>query len=196
MHGIILLQLKRFVVDSYGRDAWNALLQEADLDRTLFIPATTYSDETVVEIVVTAADLTGESPRDLQYEFGQYIVPSLIDTYGVHVDADWSGLELIENVEAYIHEALRAKDISEFAPPGLATERRGDDRVLVTYSSDRQLCDVARGILVGIGEHYDESWTVAEMQCMHDGHSRCELLVTREPSPGRRTVADEPISTD
>lgn len=180
MHGIILYGLKHFVVDEYGDDAWNAVLQEADVDQTLFIPSTTYSDDVVLEIVTTGAELTGAEPAELQYEFGRYIVPSLVETYGVHVDTNWSSLELIENVETYIHEALRQKDLGEYTPPGLGAERNGPDAVLVTYASDRQLCHVARGILDGIADYYDESWTVTEQTCMHDGASRCEILVERD----------------
>lgn len=189
MHGIILRELKHFVVDGYDQDAWNAVVEAAGIDRSLFVPVTTYPDEYVYEIVEAASELTGESPEDLQYEFGRYVVPSPVETYGVHADADWSGLELVENVEEYIHEALRAKNLSKFTPPGIDAERRGDDRVLVTYSSDRMLCDLARGILQGVADHYEESWRIVEQRCMHDGDSECELLVER----GRPT-ADVPAT--
>lgn len=177
MHGIILKELKHFVVDTYDQDAWNAVVDEAGIDRSLFVPVTSYPDEYVFELVGAAAELTGESAEDLQYEFGRYVVPSLVETYGVHVDADWTGLELLENVEEYIHEALRAKNLSEFTPPGIDAERRGDDRILVTYSSDRMLCNVARGVLQGVADHYEESWQITERRCMHDGDEKCELLV-------------------
>lgn len=189
MHGIILKELKHFVVDAYDEDAWNAVVEESGVERSLFVPVATYPDEYVFEIVGAAAELTGEPAEELQFEFGRYVVPSLVDTYGVHVDADWTGLELLENVEEYIHEALRAKNLSEFTPPGIGAERRGDDRVLVTYASDRGLCNVARGILQGVADYYEESWDVTERRCMHDGNERCEILVERgQPS------ADVPAS--
>lgn len=186
MHGVILYGLKQFVLDTYDEDAWGAIVEGADIDRQLFVPVTDYPDEYVVAIVEAAADLTGNSPATLQREFGRYVVPQLVETYGVHVDAEWTGLELVENVEAYIHEALRAKNLSEFAPPAIGAGRVGDGRVLVTYGSDREMCDVAKGILEGIADYYEESWTVTERTCMHDGDARCEILVEQAP-----TLADE-----
>jgi predicted hydrocarbon binding protein len=82
-------------------------------------------------------------------------------------------------VETYIHEALRAKNLSEFAPPELSAERVGDDRVSITYASDRELCDLAKGLVRGIGAYYDEPLAVNEPACMHDGDPHCELVVTR-----------------
>lgn len=182
MHGIVLYGLKKFVIDTYDRDAWRAIQERADVQGGLYVPVTNYPDEEVFEIVGAASELTGESPEDLQYAFGRYIVPKLVETYGVHVDGEWTGLDLVENVEEYIHQSLRENRISDFAPPGIGAHRLDERRVVVTYGSDRGLCALARGILAGIADHYEEPWTVTERQCMHDGHGRCELLVEQAPN--------------
>lgn len=199
MHGIILYGLKKFVVDTYDESAWQAVRERADVEGGLYIPVTTYPDEDVFELIGAASELTGESPEDLQYAFGRYIVPKLVETYGVHVDRDWTGLDLVENVEKYIHQALRAKKIADFAPPGIGAERLDERRVLVTYGSDRQLCHVARGILDGVADYYEEPWTISERTCMHDGDARCEFLVEQSPTSAtaagtarsRRSVSDD-----
>lgn len=187
MHGIVLYALKKFVHDAYDEQAWEAIVDRAEIDRTLFVPVTDYPDEYVFELVGAAADLTGQSERAIQYEFGRWIVPTLVETYGVHVSGDWGGLDLVANVEEYIHEALRAKQLSEFAPPGIGAERLGDDRVRVRYASDREMCDLARGILDGVAAFYDEDWTVEEHRCMHDGAARCEFTVRRTPATAEAT---------
>ena len=46
------------------------------------------------------------------------------------------------------------------------------------YSSPRQLCDLAHGFILGVGDHYDEAVAVRHLQCMHDGSERCLMAVT------------------
>ncbi|WP_435347120.1 heme NO-binding domain-containing protein [Haloarchaeobius sp. HRN-SO-5] len=178
MHGIILKGLKDFVVDTYDQQTWNQICEAADIERRLYVPVTEYPDEHVFALVEAAVDLSGEEPADLLRAFGRFVVPQLVQTYGVHVDEDWTGLDLIENVERYIHQALRSKNISTFDPPGIDARRIDAGTVVVDYDSDRQLCDVAMGLVQGIGEHYDESLDVEERQCMHDGAPSCKFVVT------------------
>jgi predicted hydrocarbon binding protein len=53
------------------------------------------------------------------------------------------------------------------------------DEVVVVYQSGRRLCPVAKGIIRGIGAHYDDPLAVSEESCMHEGADVCELVVTR-----------------
>jgi predicted hydrocarbon binding protein len=179
VHGIVLKGLKDFVVESYDRETWSTLQREAGLPHRLYVPVTEYPDEDVLALVETASRLTEIPVAELLESFGRFIVPPLVETYGVHVDADWTGLELIANVETYIHLALRAKQISTYTPPELESEWRGADTVRVVYRSDRQLCDLARGIIKGVGDYFDEPYEIEEPVCMHEGGDHCELLVTR-----------------
>jgi len=184
MHGIILNGLKKFVVDSYDHATWEQIRSTASVENTLYVPVTEYPDEHVQELVATASELSDEPAPALLRSFGRYVVPILVQFYGVHIDDGWDGLDLVENVEASIHEALRAKNISEFDPPEIFAERTGPDEVVVYYGSDRELCDVARGILEGVADHYEESWDITERNCMHDGADRCEIRVRRTGGAG------------
>lgn len=178
MHGIIFKGLKDFVIETYDQETWAAICEAADAPRRLYLPVSTYPDEHLFELIEAAVELSGEETPDLLRAFGQSVIPSLVQTYGIHVDEDWTGLELVENVEEYIHEALRAKKISEFTPPAIETRRVDEATVLVEYGSDRMLCDVTMGLIEGIGEHYGEPLDVEEIACMHDDAPKCELVVT------------------
>lgn len=180
MHGIVLKGLKDFVVSAYDHEAWLAVQRAADREGEVYVPVTEYDDADVLDLVAGASEVTGEDVPTLLDEFGRFLVPPLVETYGVHVDEGWTGLELVANVETYIHRALRAKRLSEYTPPALAAEWLADDRVRVTYSSDRELCPLAVGLIEGVGTYYDEPFAVEEGTCMLDGDDRCEILVARE----------------
>ncbi|MGM0592589.1 MAG: V4R domain-containing protein, partial [Halobacteriota archaeon] len=68
---------------------------------------------------------------------------------------------------------------SSYTPPALRAGWIDDNRVGVIYDSERQLCHLAKGLIEGIGEYYDEPLNVEEVQCMHDGGDECRLVVSR-----------------
>ncbi|RKD93865.1 heme-NO-binding protein [Halopiger aswanensis] len=184
VHGIILKGLKDFVTEEYDEETWTALHEAAGLRTRLYVPVTEYPDEIVLELVDAATDLTGLEEEALLAAFGRFLVPHLLSTYGVHVDREWTGLELIANVETYIHEALRAKQTGEFTPPELRTRRVDDRRVALAYESDRGLCALARGLLEGIADYYDEPLHIEQRRCMHEGADCCVFVVTRRRADG------------
>lgn len=177
MHGIILSKLKGFVIDSHGNDAWKQLVDEADLDSGMFLPTQSYDDSTVVAIIKTASEMTGTSSPELQRAFGEYLSSDLLQMYDSLIDTDWTALDLIEHTEEQIHTVVRLQKPNA-SPPELESERHSPDEVVVRYGSDRQLCDVAKGIIQGVSDHYNEQLTIKEPQCMHRGHPQCKLVVS------------------
>ena len=182
MHGIVLKGLKDFVTTEYDEAAWLEIQRAAGLEGQIYVPVTEYDDADVLGLVEAASEVSGEAVPDLLDAFGRFLVPPLVEVYGVHVDADWTGLELVANVETYIHEALRAKQLSTYTPPALSSEWVDDETVRVTYDSERELCPLAKGLLYGVGSYYGEQFAVSEESCMGEGDDACELLV--ESAPG------------
>lgn len=177
MHGIILKGLKDFVVEQYDEETWRTLQSEAGVEGEIYVPVTEYPDEHVLSLVQAATEMTGIPTPDLLEAFGRFLVPPLVETYGVHVDVDWTGLELIANVESYIHTALRAKQLSTYTPPELSSRWIDENRVELVYTSERGLCHLARGLVAGVGEYYDEPFEITETACVHDGDDECVFSV-------------------
>ncbi|NHN40587.1 hypothetical protein G9C85_02910 [Halorubellus sp. JP-L1] len=188
MHGIVMKAMKDFVVETYDESTWRAIQAEAGLDGKLYVPVSEYDDGEALALVAAASALSGEDEGDLLYEFGRFIVEPLVSTYGVHVEGEWSGLDLLANVETYVHEALRAKRLSEFTPPELEAERVDEDVAVVRYGSDRELCMLAEGIVDGVGEFYGDSYDIAHETCQLEGDPHCDLVVRRVPN--ERAAAD------
>jgi predicted hydrocarbon binding protein len=174
MHGIVFKQLKGHVVDEHGRDAWTDVVEDVEAGRQAYLPVRTYPDEEFTALLSAAADLGGGDERALQRALGVDLGAALYDTYASQIDSDWAYFDLLEHVET-VHEAARAGGDAE--PPHLEADRTGDQRVAVTYGSDRQLCDVGKGIAEGLAEEYGVDVSVRERSCMHEGGRECELVV-------------------
>jgi predicted hydrocarbon binding protein len=176
MHGVVFTELKSFVTETYGEEAWQSILDSADTGTTIYLPTSRYPDEEALAIVAAASEATGVPVPDLLEAFGEYLADSLMTMYAAQIDDEWDVFDLLERIETQIHTVLRMQD-DEIDPPELACERTGEEEVVIDYRSDRELCDLGRGLVAGVAEAYDRPLSVLERQCMHDGAGSCEMVV-------------------
>lgn len=180
MHGIILLELNRFVESRLGSAAWREVIVEAGLSSFVYLPTQIYPDADVLSIISALSRKTGREPSHLLEEFGAYIVPSLATLYAALIDGNWTMLDLLEHTESTIHRVVRIRAPGA-APPQIKCTRLGRDEVEIVYSSGRKLCALARGILRGLAVLYEVTATVGEPECMLKGRPACRITVKTEP---------------
>lgn len=179
MHGIVMVGLREFVLDAFDERTWELLKREAT-DRTdFYLPLQTYPDEELLRLVEVAVERLEIPQDDLLFSFGAFLVGSLSETYNAYLDDRWDALDLLANTESVIHTALRDRTTGEFRPPALRTERVDEDTVVVEYTSNRQICPFARGLIDGLGEQFGEELVLEEPLCMQAGDDRCKFVVTR-----------------
>ncbi len=178
MHGIIHLELDKFVVAGFGRPAWEKLLEKTNLTDRLYTPVQTYPDDDIVRIVGAAVEMTGKSQTEILEAFGEHVVPTYLHVYGALLDSDWKTLDVIEHTEETIHRVVRMRQPGA-APPRLHVARTSPEEVVVTYDSPRKLCAVARGIVRGIAKHFGERVAISDRACMHRGDSKCVIAIRR-----------------
>lgn len=176
MHGIIFIQLQKFVETNYENHTWHALLKDADLSHRIYLPFKEYPDEDVMSIVTRISSATKVPTGTLLEDFGTFIVGDLVKLYGSFINRDWRTLDLIENTEEMVHKALRRRDPNA-KPPVISCLRQHSNSLIVIYRSHRQMCAVAKGIIRGVGKYYQEIINVEESKCMHNGHDHCRIHV-------------------
>ncbi len=177
MHGIIFVELRKFVGDALGPDGWRELLSNAGLHGKHYLATGPYPDEDLRALVGAASERMGTEATPLLERFGRFMVPDLIATYRALVDPGWRTLELIENVEKTIHAVVRLRDAGA-EPPRLNCRRDRSDAVMVIYASPRRLCAVARGMCRGVADHYGERVAIREPLCMLQGAEACNIEVS------------------
>lgn len=155
MHGLIFVELKKFVGFSHGAEAWRESLDKTGDAHRIYLPSRSYPDDELIGLLGAASALTGNTRDALLEAFGEFIVPDLVQVYRAHINRTWKTLELVENTEATMHRVVRRVNRGA-TPPELKVERTGSNEVVVVYASARKLCALAKGILRGIGKHYDE----------------------------------------
>lgn len=181
MHGLIVNQLRQFLVEAHGRETWAQINESAHValgDRPSIDRV--YDDADVIALVVAAATLTHTEPQKLLEAFGAFLAPTLLRVYAPLIDSRWRTLDIVEHTEEHIHTAVRLRDPTA-GPPYLTAKRTAPDRVVVHYTSPRRLCGVAEGIVRGIATHFAETVAVRQRRCMLRGDTECELVVSTAP---------------
>jgi predicted hydrocarbon binding protein len=178
MHGLIYSELKRFVVSSYGAEAWNGILKDAGMPGKVFMPTQVYDDEALTSIVSAAASKTSLKENEIHEAFGQFMGPDLYKMYQTQINPTWKTLDLIEHTEEMVHRQVRLKTPGA-KPPYLKTQRTDPNSVTILYTSPRKLCGVAKGIAKAISHQYDEKVEIKEPQCLLRGDERCEIIVSK-----------------
>jgi hypothetical protein len=175
MHGIIFSELQTYAEAKHGRGTWDVLLRKANLENRVHVPTQVYADSEIISLVMAACAMTGLSVSAVLEDFGQFIVPSLLRMYGYLLKPEWRTLDVIDKTEETVHAVVRIKN-PEAKPPNLKTQRLSPNEVLLVYTSSRQMCGLAIGIGVGLGQYFGETVVADQTMCMHKGATRCEIL--------------------
>lgn len=177
MHGIIFVELKKYVETRVSAEAWRAVHEASGVPTKIYMAVRPYDDAELVALVQTASTMTGTPVPVILKDFGHFIVPDLMKTYRSFMDPSWRTLEVLEFTESHVHTKVRTMTKGAM-PPFIEPVRTAPNQVDITYRSARQLCPVAEGIIEGIAAHFGEEITMTHDKCMHRGDAACELRVT------------------
>ena len=161
MHGIIFLELQKFARQQAGAQAWETLLSEAKLPVKSYSAVRSYDDQEILSLVGAASRILNLPATAILEAFGEFIAPALIRLYGRLLQPGWKTLDVIENTEKLIHTAVRVGNPGA-KPPVLDCIRTTEDELQIMYSSERQLCCLAKGIVKGLARHFGETITLTD----------------------------------
>lgn len=175
MHGLIFVELRKYVESKYDHETWELLLEKAGLQHHMYLGSAVYPDGDALALVNIACQMTGLSAGVVLEDFALFMVPDLIEQYKFLVKPDWGLLEFLENTEEMIHKIMRFHQGA--TPPRLAVERVAGDKAIIRYSSARRLCPLLKGMVKGSAKYYCEEVTLLESKCMLQGDPECTISV-------------------
>lgn len=173
MKGILFNLLERVVVRHLSEDVWDSLLDRHGLAGA-YTSVGSYPDCEFQDLAQSAAEALGLSVNETVRWFGRRATPILAERYAHFFHAHKDARSFILSVNSIIHPEVR-KIYPDAHCPDFVFEDREDGSLLMGYRSQRKLCELAHGFILGAADHYGQSVDVRHESCMHRGDQTCRL---------------------
>ncbi len=166
MKGIIFNVVEKAVVELLGTEAWEDLLEDADVVGD-YTALGTYPDDELIALVVAAAERTGNDPADVQRLIGRNSLEYLVESIEEFVDRDAHVFEFLSSIHTIIHVEVKKLDPNS-KPPDIEPNRVSDTELQLTYRSERGLSPLAEGLILGAGDLYETPLSVEALTASVD----------------------------
>ncbi|MHC4397216.1 MAG: heme NO-binding domain-containing protein [Planctomycetota bacterium] len=178
MKGIINKGIQELIEAKFGEEAWDKIKEMAKCEEPFFATSEDYPDQMTLELVKAASEVSSLPLETVLVEFGKFWIPNTgAESYPTFFKlAGKTAREFLLNMDKVHKQAT--KNISNAAPPRFEYQELPDGRLLMHYRSERKLCPVLRGLILGVGIYFDEELQVKETACMNNGDPQCTMEVT------------------
>jgi hypothetical protein len=161
MKGTVHKAIERLITENFGRPTWEKCLVEIGFDEDHVFMMNDDVDEAttmrlVTEVIPRVCNLSLQQVLDA---FGQYWINGYAaKVYAPYFEGCKTTKELILKLD-FIHKTL-TENIPNAKPPRLKYEWVSDNRLAVTYFSERGLIDLFISIAHGAGTYYNEKLNI------------------------------------
>ncbi len=179
MKGIIFNLLEEVITQESGEGAWEALLEATRLNG-VYTSLGSYPDSELMLLAQAASSRLKQPPDVMLRFFGAKAIPLLAAKYPVFFDGHSCTRSFLLTLNDIIHPEVRklypGADVIDFA-----YDTSSEHALVMIYSSERKLCDLAEGLIHGAAGHYGEEATITQTECMNRGDSRCVFRISFHP---------------
>lgn len=178
MKGVINKGIQELVEAKFDAEAWNRIKSLAGCDEPFFSIGEDYPDQMTLNLVKATAEVSGLPVDTVLVEFGKFWISNTgktsYPTFFKLLPA--SPREFLLNMNR-VHK-LATKSIPNAVPPSFLYDELPDGRLLMHYKSERNLCQVLRGLILGVGTYFNQELEVREIACMRKGDAQCTMEIT------------------
>ena len=178
MKGVINNGIQELCEAQFGAEAWEQVKNLAECEEPFFALSEDYPDEMTLRLVQAVSEVSGWPVETVLVEFGKFWIPNTgKETYpSLFRLAGSTPREFLRSVNR-VHEQV-ARTTRPAALPRVSCEELPDGRLLLHYHSERGLCPVLRGLILGVGVYFHQELQVREMACRQQGEPHCTMEVT------------------
>ena len=167
MKGIVFNLLEEVVIQEFGPDVWDDLLDEAQVGGA-YTSLGNYPDTDMNALVAAAAAKLGKPPEDVLRWFGQQAMPLLAKRYPSLFVQHTNSRSFVLSVNSIIHPEVRKLYPGADCPFFHFTDT-ADDGLTIGYESSRDLLALAQGFIEGAAQVYQEEVEIKQLVCPHSG---------------------------
>ncbi len=179
MYGLVNLAIQELVCSKFGAEKWHQVCELAGIPDASFHRMQSYPDALTYKLVGGVSQVCGLTTDEALIAFGEFFVLYTGQKgYGHLFQLAGSSLfEFLHNLDV-LHSRV-GQNFAGMVPPSFQCEDLDDKSVRLHYHTERSgLCEMVRGLLTGLGKHFQTAVTIAHPSCVRNGSEHCEFLVS------------------
>ena len=170
MKGIIFKILEATVTEHFGDEVWDKTLENAGLAGA-YTSLGNYDDAEVVALLNELPSTTGNALSERLRWFGRHSIPSLQQSFPQFFEGH-DLRSILPTLNHVIHPEVR-KLYPGANPPVFELDEQ--QNVHLIYRSERKLCHLAEGFILGTADALKEEVSVRQTTCMLHGDDHCDI---------------------
>jgi hypothetical protein len=160
MKGVVFTEFFEFVEGRFSPDIAEQLIESSDLpSKGVYTSVGTYDHGEMVTLVSNLSMIVEIGVPDLLKEFGKHLLRQFVAKFPAFFDGISSTFEFLPKVDGFVHVEVK-KLYPDAELPTFSCVFPSPDQLEMTYESDRNLPDLAEGLIYGCLEHFGEHMKV------------------------------------
>lgn len=161
MKGIVFTEFLDMTEARFSADIADRMITEAALPSGgAYTSVGTYDIKEMVALLSALSSLTGTPVSQLLEEFGRHLFPRFVATFPDFFIGVTSSFQFLASVDSVVHLEVR-KLYPDAELPTFKCREVSGGRMLMEYRSDRNLPDLAEGLIRGCAQHFGEDLSIA-----------------------------------
>ena len=160
MKGMVFTEFVEMVENRFSFETAERLLESTDLPSGgVYTSVGTYDHHEMVALVSNLSTMVGVPVPELLKAFGHHLFRRFVESFPKFFEGIGSTFEFLPQVHTYVHLEVK-KLYPDAETPSFMCTTPEPGRMIMTYRSDRNLPDLAEGLVLACVEHFGESLTV------------------------------------
>lgn len=170
MKGIVFTEFVEFVEEKFGFDALDEIIEKSGVDG-VYTQAGNYPFEEMVALLVALSAREEKELQELLEMYGFHLFGRLAKIYP-YMNRFNSALDVVNQIDNIIHPEVH-KLYPDAELPSFVTLESKEDFVSLEYHSKKSLQHLAKGLILGAGNYYNEVLEVSVIE--ENGTVRLEV---------------------
>ncbi|MDN3609944.1 heme NO-binding domain-containing protein [Vibrio ostreicida] len=177
MQGAVFTAFSDMIIEKMGMDTLDELIDKTEPESGgIYTAGGNYADSELLNMVVALSEKSNIPAEDLVRAFGQYLFKQLYDSCPTDVSQISDLKTFLLAIDGVIHKEVKRVYPQAYLP-SFSYQELGDGSLEIFYNSDRELCELAEGLIVGASEYFSQPITLSHPDCLHRGDQHCKIVV-------------------
>jgi hypothetical protein len=172
MYGIVNKAIQDLVIDNFGTEKWEAILERSGIEQDFFISSETYDDDITFKLAISISKEMNMNLNNVMIALGEWwVIKTTKEKYGGLMESGGASLkEFLINLPQFHNRVMLI--YPKLTPPEFKVSDISENSLNLHYFSKREgLQEFVRGLVQGLGKMFETPTTIELLQTRNFGDS-------------------------